>query len=221
MDQRGYQDAAGVLPLRLRREAMALPERQVLAEELRLRVGQAMTVLLPEGSPLRRHRGSRRTWRAFAISPRISPLAAAESLRRAISASGRMPGGPLAAPSARRLRGSRTSPPPRSASPGEEGNQGTAGSRPLPGKAFRSHCCSRPGGKTTLLRDLIRCLSDGVGCHRTRWPSPTRQGEGTVSRQGPGTDGPGPARTDILDGCPQARPSHAAALRQTTGHRRG
>ena len=50
MDQRGYQDAAAVLPLRLRREAMALPEeRQVLAEELRLRVGRAMTVLLPEG----------------------------------------------------------------------------------------------------------------------------------------------------------------------------
>ena len=50
MDQRGYQDAAAVLPLRLRREAMALPEeRQALAEELRLRVGRAMTVLLPEG----------------------------------------------------------------------------------------------------------------------------------------------------------------------------
>ena len=32
MDQRGYQDAAAVLPLRLRREAMALPEdRQALA----------------------------------------------------------------------------------------------------------------------------------------------------------------------------------------------
>ena len=26
MDQRGYQDAAAVLPLRLRREAMALPQ---------------------------------------------------------------------------------------------------------------------------------------------------------------------------------------------------
>ena len=47
MDQRGYQDAAAVLPLRLRREAMALPEeRQALAEELRLRVGRAMTCLL-------------------------------------------------------------------------------------------------------------------------------------------------------------------------------
>ena len=50
MDQRGYQDAAAVLPLRLRREAMTLPEeRQALAEELRLRVGRAMTVLLPGG----------------------------------------------------------------------------------------------------------------------------------------------------------------------------
>ena len=39
MDQRGYQDAAAVLALRLRREAMALPEdRQALAEELKPRI---------------------------------------------------------------------------------------------------------------------------------------------------------------------------------------
>ena len=45
-----YEDAAVVLPLRLRKAAMALPATQkAVAEEFRLRAGRAMTVLLPEG----------------------------------------------------------------------------------------------------------------------------------------------------------------------------
>ena len=45
-----YEEAASVLPLRLRKAALALPEdRRSLAEEFRLRAGQPMTVLLPDG----------------------------------------------------------------------------------------------------------------------------------------------------------------------------
>ena len=45
-----YQDAAAILPTRLRRLALALPpEQQAAAEEFRLRARQPMTVLLPSG----------------------------------------------------------------------------------------------------------------------------------------------------------------------------
>ena len=45
-----YEDAAAILPNRLRRFAMALPEGQkAAAEEFRLRAGRPMTVLGPEG----------------------------------------------------------------------------------------------------------------------------------------------------------------------------
>ena len=45
-----YEEAAAILPLRLRKLALALPEQQKEeAEEFRLRAGQPMTVLLPSG----------------------------------------------------------------------------------------------------------------------------------------------------------------------------
>ena len=44
-----YEDAAAVLPLRLRKAALMLPEaRRRTAEEFRLRAGRPLTVLLPE-----------------------------------------------------------------------------------------------------------------------------------------------------------------------------
>ena len=48
-----YEQAAELLPLRLRRMAMELPaQRKAVAEEFRLRVGRPATVLLPEGEML-------------------------------------------------------------------------------------------------------------------------------------------------------------------------
>ena len=45
-----YEAAAAILPNRLRKLALALPaEQKEVAEELRLRAGRPMTVLLPEG----------------------------------------------------------------------------------------------------------------------------------------------------------------------------
>ena len=46
----GYEAATAILPNRLRKLALALPEEQkAVAEELRLRTGRPMTVLLPGG----------------------------------------------------------------------------------------------------------------------------------------------------------------------------
>ena len=45
-----YQEAAAILPARLRALALTLPEsQQMTAEEFRLRAGQPFSVLLPEG----------------------------------------------------------------------------------------------------------------------------------------------------------------------------
>ena len=47
---RRYEQAAALLPLRWQQQARQLPPRQMArAEELRLRAGGPMTVLLPEG----------------------------------------------------------------------------------------------------------------------------------------------------------------------------
>ena len=212
MDQRGYQDAAAVLPLRLRREAMALPEeRQALAEELRLRVGRAMTVLLPEGEvPFAVTVEQEDLEGLCNIASDFSRYAAAESLRKGyLSVRGGCRVG---------LCGSAIL---------KEGE--TAGLRDFSSAAiriprekrgigeplapglfregrFRSTLLLSPpgGGKTTLLRDLIRCLSDGVGCPGIRVALADERGEVAVSRQGRAQMDLG-QRTDILDGCPKAQ----------------
>ena len=61
---------------------------------------------------------------------------------------------------------------------------------------------SLPGwGKTTLLRDLIRCLSSGEGCppHRVGVADQRRElGSGTLRQDlGP--------RTDVMENCPKAQ----------------
>ena len=49
-EERRYEEAARVLPGRLREQALAQPpEVRQMAEEFRLRAGQPLAVLLPEG----------------------------------------------------------------------------------------------------------------------------------------------------------------------------
>lgn len=62
---------------------------------------------------------------------------------------------------------------------------------------------SPPGcGKTTLLRDLIRSISDGISCRPLRVGVADERGELAALYDGiPMTDVGG--RTDILDGCPK------------------
>ncbi len=50
LEIRRYEEAAAILPLRLRKLALSLPEEQKAeAEEFRLRAGRPVTVLLPQG----------------------------------------------------------------------------------------------------------------------------------------------------------------------------
>lgn len=60
------------------------------------------------------------------------------------------------------------------------------------------------GGKTTLLRDLIRCVSDGVGMDPLRVGVADERGELCGMYQGRAQRNVG-KRTDIIDGCPKAQ----------------
>lgn len=65
--------------------------------------------------------------------------------------------------------------------------------------------CSPPGfGKTTLLRDLIRCISDGEGVPAKRVGVADERGEICGLYQGRPQRRVG-KRTDIIDGCPKAK----------------
>jgi len=59
------------------------------------------------------------------------------------------------------------------------------------------------GGKTTLLRDLIRCVSDGVGVDALRIGVADERGELCGMYQGRPQRNVG-RHTDVMDGCPKA-----------------
>ena len=215
---RRYEQAAELLPPRLRRLALELPdERKARAEELRLRVRQPLTVLTGEGE-LSVTPAERETLvtgddieRMIAGVTEYSRYASLETMRQ----------GYLTVRGGFRL-----------------GVCGTAVLRDgavcnlkeLSGVALRI-VCERPGiaagvapqlyddagrlqstlillppggGKTTLLRDLIRCVSLGDGEHRAlRVAVVDERSELAASYQGcPQTELGN--HTDVLDGCPKA-----------------
>ena len=208
-----YRQAAMALPPRLREEAIALPGRvQQRAEELRLRVGRPMSVVVDgeetfldgpsvEGRDLEQLVEIASRASLHAVLPQIcrgyltmegghriglcgtAALREGEihSLSRLSSANIRI---------ARQVRGA-ADPVLKKLCPG--------------GRLVSTLILAPPGmGKTTLLRDVVRQVSDGKGCVPLRVALADERGEVAALYNGLPQLDVG-ARTDILDGCPKAQ----------------
>ena len=207
-----YEAAAAILPNRLRKLALALPEEQkAAAEEFRLRAGRPMTVLLPEGElPLEAEVDPAELETLCDLATEFSRYAAAETLREgfvpvrggfrlglcgtAVMKSGMNTNlknlSSAAIRIARERKGVGTDLAPRLFRDG----------------VFRSTLILSPpgGGKTTLLRDLVRCVSEGVGgTPALRVSLVDERGEVAVMYRGQPQMDVG-SRTDVLDACPKA-----------------
>lgn len=210
-----YEEAVKLLPLRWQRPALHLSdERQNQAEEFRLRAGRPMTVLLPEGEVALGER-------EMLISPGdleqmcdkitgYSRYASTETLRHGyLTAEGGFRIGVCGTAvindgvntnlrniSSMTVRISRQ----------RVGVANEVFSRVFQdGTAVNTLILSPPGlGKTTLLRDLIRLMSDGTtGFEPHRVAVVDERGEIAVMQQGLPQMDVG-WHTDVLDGCPKA-----------------
>ena len=212
-DVLAFRQAAAVLPLRLRQRALALPlEEQGLVEELRLRVGRPLSAVLPEGErPLGggpvssaeleqlveiASRASLHTvlpqicqgYLTIEGGHRLGLCGTAvlregeiHSLRRLSSANLRV---------ARQVKGAAE----------------TVLSRLCPaGRLESTLILAPPGlGKTTLLRDLVRLVSEGEGCQPLRVSLADERGEVAALWNGIPQLDVG-RNTDVVEGCPKAQ----------------
>ena len=206
-----FLQAAALLPPALRRQAEALDrERQGRTEELRLRAGRPMTAVLPEGErPLSGEPVCQEElYAVLEIATQASAHAALERVRSgfftvrgghrigicgtAVVKDGAVANlrqlSSLSIRVAREVRGA--------AAPVLD--------RLWSGGAFQSTLLLSPpgGGKTTLLRDLIRALSDGEGHPALRVGVADERGELAAMYQGVPQLAVG-GHTDVLDGCPK------------------
>ena len=208
-----YEEACGLLPLRLRTAAMALPmDRKAAVEELRLRIERPLSLTYPEGeAPLPQTRVLRSDLeQVLDKASEYSRDAAAETIRRGyVTASGGFRVG---------LCGT--------ALPSGGGNEGLRDLSSLAIRIPRVHegaalpvlpevledgrplsvlILSPPGGgKTTLLRDLVRLLSQGTPANPPcRVALVDERGELAAVHHGRPQLEVGP-RTDVMDGCPKS-----------------
>lgn len=209
---RRYESVAAVLPGHLRRAAMALSqEEKAAAEELRLRAGGELTVLLPDGE---RNCGIRVEQEDLEtvcnLAAEFSRYAAMETLRQGFVT---MKGGCRVG-----FCGTVVMKDGTPAALRDFSSAAVRIARERPGIAddlicrlfrdgqFQSTLILSPpgGGKTTLLRELVRKLSEGeAGIQPMRIGLADERGEIAVLRQGVAQMDVGP-RTDVLDGCPKA-----------------
>lgn len=210
---REFEQAASVLPPELRQQALALPaQERERAEELRLRCGWPMAAVFPEGEvPLGgRKIVSQDLELLLEIASRASVHAVLSQLREgyltiegghrlglcgtAVLENGQMRN--LRSLSSVSIRIARQHP--------------GAALPLLSGLMEGGRLCSTliaapPGmGKTTLLRDLVRCISDGDGTPPLRVGLADERGEvaalyGGVPQLRVGR------RTDVVEGCPKAQ----------------
>ena len=202
-----YEDAAAVLPLRLRKAALSLPERQrALAEEFRLRAGRPMTVLLPEGEvPLEVTVEPVELETLCDLATEFSRYAAAETLREGyLSVRGGFRVGLCG--TAVMKDGVNTNLKQFSSAVVRIAREQKGIAEGLVPELFREGqfqntlILSPPGGgKTTLLRDAVRCLSE----RGERVGLVDERGEVAVMYRGEPQMDVGP-RTDVLDACPKA-----------------
>ena len=213
-NSQAYRQAAQVLPLSLRGEALALPEdKQGRAEELRLRVGRPMTAVFPQGElPLGTNPVTgRELEQLLELASRASVHTVADQLRRGyltvegghrvglcgtpvlrdgqIHGLGRLSSAAIRV--ARQVKGA--------AAPVERELLDTEG------KLCSTLILAPPGaGKTTLLRDLIRMASQGEGMAPQRVAVADERGEVAALWNGVPQLDVG-ERTDVLEGCPKAQ----------------
>ena len=207
-----YQEAAGILPLRLRKLALSLPaEDQAAAEEIRLRTGQPLTVLLPEGEvPLGAEVEPEELETLCDLATEFSRYAAAETLREGyLSVRGGFRVGLCG--TAVMKDGENTALRDLSSAAVRIARQQRGIGEDIVPRLFRDGryqntlLLSPPGGgKTTLLRDLVRCISSGgTGRPGLRVSLIDERGEVAVMVRGAPQMDVGP-RTDVLDACPKA-----------------
>ena len=208
-----YVQAVQALPLRLRKEALSLPERdQGKAEELRLRVGWPMTVLLEgeerplSGPPVEEEELER----LVEIASRASLHAVLDQVRRGyltIEGGHRIGLCGTAALKEGEIHALRS----RSSANLRIARQVKGAAVPVlarlcpGGRLADTLILAPPGlGKTTLLRDMIRMVSEGEGCAPLRVSLADERGEVAAMYSGCPQLEVG-RRTDVIEGCPKAQ----------------
>lgn len=206
-----YEQAAAILPSRLRRIAMELSEDQrARAEEFRLRAGRCMSVLLPEGERSLEVIVTPEELETLCdIAADFSRYASMETLRQgflpvrggfrvglcgaAVMKDGAVTN--LKQFSSAVIRISRE----------QRGAARAVTPQLFEEGRFQSTLLLSPpgGGKTTLLRDVVRQLSAGDGVPPQRVALIDERSEVAVMYRGQPQMDVGP-RTDVLDGCPKA-----------------
>lgn len=213
MDQRiwCYEQAAGLLPQRLRREAQQLSgEQKAVAEELRLRAGRALSVLLPEGELALKITVLPEDLEALCnLATEFSRYAAMESIRDGyLSVRGGcrlgLCGTAVMKDGVNTNLRELSSAAIRIARERKGIAEELAPQLFSDGRFMSTLILSPPGGgKTTLLRDLVRCLSDGRGCPDQRVALADERGEVAVMWRGAPQMEIG-RQTDVIESCPKA-----------------
>ena len=208
-----FEQAADCLPVRFRRLALTLPvETKETVEELRLRAGRPMTLLLPEGesAPWEDVVGPEDLETVLNMVTEYSRYAAAESMRNGyLSAKGGCRIGLCG--TAVMKDGGNTNLRDLSSLVIRVAREKKGVAEPLierlleGGRLQSTLVLAPPGaGKTTLLRDLVRCLSSGgPGRRPLRVSLVDERGEIAVMVHGLPQMDIG-TYTDVLDACPKA-----------------
>ena len=212
-----YEQAVSLLPMRLQRAARQLPDwKKEHAEEIRLRVGRPLTVLLPEGEQLSTDEMPRTIVSRGDLEQMCdavtgySRYAAADTISRGyITAAGGFRIGICGTAVVRDGQNVNLKEISSAAIRIGRERRGVA-EEIVPQLIEDSTFCgtlvlSPPGlGKTTLLRDMIRVLSDGsedIGANRVTLVD--ERSEIALMHQGKPQMDVG-CHTDVLDGCPKA-----------------